>query len=106
MYHRKVLLVALLAVVLLGSFLNWGVGVDKRHKSKPRAALADSIALSIEMTGDTSERQASLPDLMKQPALSMEITGDTSERQASYRDLTNQVAGWAKMVDPCCRLTP
>ena len=107
MFNRKVLLAALLAVTLLGSLMDAGVGIDKRHRRKPRATVADSVAMV-----DQTLRQASLTDLMNQVIGS--AADDQDNQLFSFRDKGKhrrpraamdagssiEIAGGARTPDP------
>ncbi len=81
MFNRKVLLIALLAVVLLGSFMDGRVSADRAYKRKRRAS--EPVAGGIAGT-DLNFHRASLTNLMNQ------VTGiaaaDPNNAQASFRD--------------------
>ena len=108
MFHRTVLLTALLAVVLLGSFMDGSVSVDGRHRRKPRLKDAGGISMV-----DPTMRQASLTTLMNQVAGGISAV-DPNDQQASFPDRSkrrrhtaaidpvglNQAAGGMLGIDP------
>ena len=111
MFHRKALLTALLAVVLLGSFMDGSVSVDGRHRRKPRLKVADSISIV-----DPTMRQASLTNLMNRAAVGISavdpnndqaIRPDKSRRRRHTAAIEpwglNQVAGGILGIDPTMR---
>jgi hypothetical protein len=108
MFKGKVLLTALLAVVLLGSFMDGSVSVDGRHRRKPR--LKDAGGISIV---DPTMYQAGLTNLTNQVAGDISAA-DPNNYQVSLRDKSrhprhrtaidpaglNQVAGGILGIDP------
>ena len=108
MFNRKVLLTALLAVVLLGSFVDGRVSVDGRHRRKPRLTVVGGISMV-----DPTMHQASLTNLTNQVAGGISAV-DPNNNQVSLRDKSrhprhrtaidpaglNQVAGGILGIDP------
>ena len=94
MFNRKVLLTALLAVVLLGSFMDGSVSVDGRHRRKPRLRDAGTIAMV-----DPTMQQASLTNLMNQVAGGISAV-DPNNDQASLTDKPRRRRHTRASIDP------
>ncbi len=128
MFNRKVLLMALLAVVLLGSFMGGGVELIKkgdgrkqdaefsmRHKRKPRKQVS-----AVKPGFDTTTYQASLhssvnqvtgwtlgtdPNALQATAVDQKPRhGGHKPRTAKDASVPYELAGGAKVIDPAGRL--
>lgn len=88
MFNRKGLLIALMAVVLLGSFIDGRVSVDQNHSRKPQASVMSGIAAV-----DPTLNQASSADPMslhkprRRPRVKSSIAAvDQNIHQLSFTD--------------------
>ncbi len=93
MFKRKVLIIALLAVVLLASFMDGRVSVDGKHRRRPRATIAGGIS-AVDLT----LHQANLANLMEQ--ISGGMPGVDPTNHLASRNNGIEVAGGIAAIDP------
>jgi hypothetical protein len=108
MFSRKVFVIALLAVVLLGSSMDGMVSLDKSRRRRPRAMVESAIAQV-----DQTLQQASFTKLVNQVASGITavdpaslLAGRTDRKPRRHRVSVDgvQIAGYAKTLDNTGRL--